>query len=100
MTKLLYLVVFFALSLQTWGQEMDSEWDMIDQRNVPEWFAEAKFGIFIHWGVYSVPAYRAVSDKLYASYAEWYYARVMFDSVNGGALFHQSKICGFDFKAS
>lgn len=100
MKKLLYLVVFFALSLQTWGQEMDSEWDIIDQRNIPEWFAEAKFGIFIHWGVYSVPAYRAVSDKLYASYAEWYYARVMFDSVNGGALFHRSKICGFDFKAS
>lgn len=23
----------------------------------PEWFADAKFGIFIHWGVYSVPAY-------------------------------------------
>jgi len=24
---------------------------------IPEWFTNAKFGIFIHWGVYSVPAY-------------------------------------------
>ena len=24
---------------------------------VPEWYRDAKFGIFIHWGLYSVPAY-------------------------------------------
>lgn len=24
---------------------------------IPEWFVDAKFGIFIHWGVYSVPAF-------------------------------------------
>ena len=24
---------------------------------LPEWYKDAKFGIFIHWGVYSVPAY-------------------------------------------
>src|SRR5262245_11776580 len=24
---------------------------------VPEWYLDAKFGIFIHWGVYSVPAF-------------------------------------------
>jgi len=24
---------------------------------IPEWFKDAKFGVFIHWGVYSVPAY-------------------------------------------
>ena len=24
---------------------------------VPEWYKDAKFGIFIHWGVYSVPAF-------------------------------------------
>lgn len=27
------------------------------QYQVPEWYRDAKFGIFIHWGVYSVPAY-------------------------------------------
>lgn len=24
---------------------------------VPEWFKDAKFGIYFHWGVYSVPAF-------------------------------------------
>ena len=24
---------------------------------IPEWFKDAKFGVFIHWGVYAVPAY-------------------------------------------
>lgn len=27
------------------------------QYRVPEWYKDAKFGIFIHWGVYSVPAF-------------------------------------------
>lgn len=32
-------------------------WDSIDSRPVPEWFDQAKLGIFIHWGVFSVPSY-------------------------------------------
>lgn len=32
-------------------------WDSLSQYRVPEWYRNAKFGIFIHWGVYSVPAF-------------------------------------------
>jgi len=32
-------------------------WDSLSAFRVPEWYAHAKFGIFIHWGVYSVPAF-------------------------------------------
>ena len=33
-------------------------WENIAENyHFPEWFSDAKFGIFIHWGVYSVPAY-------------------------------------------
>jgi len=32
-------------------------WESLSQFEVPQWYREAKFGIFIHWGVYSVPAY-------------------------------------------
>ena len=32
-------------------------WESLEQYRVPEWYREAKFGIFIHWGVYSVPAF-------------------------------------------
>ena len=35
----------------------EPNWDSIRANyKVPEWFQDAKFGIFIHWGVYSVPA--------------------------------------------
>jgi alpha-L-fucosidase len=32
-------------------------WDELDQRPLPAWYGEAKLGIFIHWGVLSVPAF-------------------------------------------
>lgn len=32
-------------------------WDSLSTHPLPEWFRNAKFGIFIHWGVYSVPAF-------------------------------------------
>ncbi len=64
-------------------------WKSLDSRPIPGWFTDAKFGIFIHWGVYSVPAWRPISSKKYASYAEWYYARVIGDTVHGGDAFHR-----------
>jgi Alpha-L-fucosidase len=32
-------------------------WESLCAYKVPEWYKNAKFGIFIHWGVYSVPAF-------------------------------------------
>ncbi len=32
-------------------------WESLERYTVPEWYLDAKFGIFIHWGVYSVPAF-------------------------------------------
>jgi alpha-L-fucosidase len=33
------------------------DWESLEKYEVPEWYKDAKFGIFIHWGVYSVPAF-------------------------------------------
>jgi alpha-L-fucosidase len=33
------------------------DWESLERYEVPEWYKDAKFGIFIHWGVYSVPAF-------------------------------------------
>jgi alpha-L-fucosidase len=33
------------------------DWDSFRARRIPEWYQDGKFGIFIHWGVYSVPAF-------------------------------------------
>jgi alpha-L-fucosidase len=34
-----------------------ADWKSLEGYQVPEWYRDAKFGIFIHWGVYSVPAF-------------------------------------------
>jgi len=49
------------------GKEYDPNWSSLDSRPTPQWFKDAKFGIFIHWGLYSVPAWGPKG-----SYAEWY----------------------------
>lgn len=33
------------------------DWDSLNQYQVPAWYRDFKFGIFIHWGIYSVPAF-------------------------------------------
>lgn len=49
----------------------ENNWESLNSRPVPDWFADAKFGIFIHWGLYSVPAY---TEK--GQYAEWYMQQI------------------------
>src|SRR5438128_2707052 len=34
-----------------------SDWESLQKYQEPEWYRDAKFGIFIHWGLYSVPAF-------------------------------------------
>ncbi|KAI8140551.1 alpha-L-fucosidase-domain-containing protein [Fennellomyces sp. T-0311] len=41
----------------------------LQKHQAPQWLEDAKFGIFIHWGVYSVPAWSAVGKE----YSEWYW---------------------------
>jgi alpha-L-fucosidase len=44
------------------------DWQSLQKYEPPEWYKDAKFGIFIHWGVYSVPAFGS----------EWY-PRLMYE---------------------
>src|SRR5262249_45318672 len=34
-----------------------ADWESLQKYDIPAWYEDAKFGIFIHWGVYSVPAF-------------------------------------------
>ena len=44
-----------------------AKWNLLKKHNAaPEWFRDAKFGIYFHWGVYSVPAFGS----------EWYARRM------------------------
>lgn len=38
--------------------KFDDTWESLSQYEVPKWYRDAKFGIFIHWGLFSVPAFR------------------------------------------
>ena len=43
---------------------------------IPDWFRDAKFGIFMHWGVQSVPAYQHewYPRNMYAEWRDWHVA--------------------------
>ena len=45
-------------------------WESLNTRVAPTWYDEAKIGVFVHWGVYSVPSF-GVSNQ-YDGYAEWF----------------------------
>lgn len=34
-----------------------ADWDSLSRHETPQWFRDGKLGIFIHWGIYSVPAF-------------------------------------------
>lgn len=55
------------------------QWDNL-RREIPEWFRDAKFGLFFHWGPYSVPAYKN----------EWY-SRNMYAKKNSINKYHVEK---------
>ena len=35
----------------------DASWDSLEAYEFPDWYLDGKFGIFIHWGPYCVPAF-------------------------------------------
>lgn len=61
----------------------------------PDWYNNAKFGIFIHWGVYSVPAFGNVGEK--EDYAEWYWMRMTQPSYKSETYQHHRDTYGENF---
>lgn len=70
-----FLLCFSVLFLITAAQPYQPNWQSIDSRPIPQWFTDAKFGIFIHWGLFSVPAWGPTEGNVYEKYAEWYWWR-------------------------
>jgi alpha-L-fucosidase len=66
--RILLLICLAAALAFGAEKRYEANWASIDSRPTPSWFTDAKFGIFIHWGAYSVPSYGRVG-----SYAEWYW---------------------------
>jgi alpha-L-fucosidase len=60
-----------AATAQT-QQKYAPNWESLDTRPTPAWFSHAKFGIFIHWGVYAVPSW-GPKEEYAENYAHWLY---------------------------
>jgi alpha-L-fucosidase len=61
------------------AQKYENRWESLDSRPIPSWFEDAKFGIFIHWGLYSVPSYSPTARDgvgVYERYSEHYWRRI------------------------
>src|SRR3978361_2029207 len=72
-----FLLMLAICSLQhSMAQKYEANWASLNQRKIPGWFHNDKFGIFIHWGVYAVPSYAPVIENSGLSYAEWYWYRL------------------------
>lgn len=57
-----------------------ADWESLSYYPVPQWYKEAKFGVFIHWGVFTVPEY----------FSEWY-PRLMYYKGNPVYYHHKRK---------
>ena len=79
--------------------------ESVQQHTVPDWFHDAKLGIFIHWGLYSVPAWAPLTGELgkvdwdvwftQNPYAEWYLNTVRIE--NSPCHQHHVATYGKDF---
>lgn len=76
MKKSILVIIAFTLSIVGFTQKYEANWASLNTRKIPAWFNQDKFGIFIHWGIYSVPAYAPVIPNSGYSYAEWYWFRM------------------------
>lgn len=71
------------------AQQYQPNWKSLDKRPVPQWFMDAKFGIFITWGVYAVPAYAPKGQ-----YAEWYQYWLQTGAFKGDVASYHRKVFG------
>ncbi len=95
------------------GKNMTYEATMesVRRHRVPQWYHDAKLGIFIHWGLYSVPAWAPAGGDIGEvfqsgdmsqwfrnnSYAEWYMNTLKFEDSPTRAWHNKQYGEGFDY---
>ena len=76
------MLAFVTVSSAQAPTHYEPTFESLDQHRLPQWYAGAKLGIFIHWGLYSVPGWAPLTHPehdfssadyiKYNPYAEWY----------------------------
>lgn len=80
------VLLFVRVGVCGAAEKYEAKWESLDQRATPQWWVDAKFGIFIHWGVYSVPAWSVRGE-----YSEWYWRNVEGDRAKNGPWWQYHK---------
>ena len=72
--RVFVVALVLCMGAVTRSSAQESSWEELRARPYPQWFVDAKLGIFIHWGVYSVPAYSGKEQ-----YGEWFLRGLQLD---------------------
>lgn len=81
------LLAGLLISMGIWAQvPYKATWESLDSHKMPAWYDDAKIGLSMHWGVYSVPAWAPREKEI--SYAEWY-GRRMHEEANPTMKYHR-----------
>ncbi|KAI3387462.1 hypothetical protein SNEBB_008014, partial [Seison nebaliae] len=59
MKNIVALVILFICLFVSVQCRYEPTWQSLDSRPLPQWYDDSKIGIFIHWGLYSVPSFRS-----------------------------------------
>lgn len=88
--NILAMLILILASECTSKQEIEKQkyvatWESVITHDTPDWFRDSKFGIYFHWGPYSVPAYKT----------EWY-SHYMYDKSHEIHAYHVEKYGSLD----
>jgi alpha-L-fucosidase len=93
--------------LQAQPSHFEPTLESLNQHPLPQWYADAKLGIFIHWGLYSVPGWAPLvhpehdfSSQDYIKnnpYAEWYLNTMRLDGSPTQAYHREHYGAGYDY---
>lgn len=81
------LILLFVAVGCSQASPFEADWDSLRQYECPQWFRDAKFGIYAHWGVYSVPGAPGGTD---------WYGRNMYQKGHANNRFHLKTYGGLD----
>src|ERR1700722_5093512 len=81
--------------------------ESLNSHPLPQWYADAKLGIFVHWGLYSVPGWAPLSHPEHDfrnidyiknnPYAEWYYNVMRIDGSPTQAYHREHYGAGYNY---
>lgn len=77
-------ILMILVSVPALAEQYRPDWESLKHYQAPEWYEDAKLGFWVHWGVYSVPAFKG--DHAAEWYGRWMYCQEGQSSRNNQGL--------------